>query len=186
MDNLTPEQRRRSADARRGQKRTAEQRARMSAAMKARRAASSAWDGQKGASRSPEVRARISDSLVLAYKEGRAKASGCYKNKWRVYDGPAGRINMRSESELLFALKLDESGIAWEYEPRRFDLGWATYMPDFYLPSLDTWVEIKAWLTDEAAKKIDSFVRLGHRLVVVTYTEVREAGLPSGLKEVAV
>ena len=157
----------------------------MSVAMKERRAVSPAWDAQKGAARSPEVRAKISDGLVLAYKEGRA-TTGCHKNKWCTYEGPGGRVNMRSESEVLFAQKLDENGIAWEYEPRRFDLGWATYMPDFYLPGSDTWVEIKAWLTDEAAKKIDSFVTLGHRLVVVTYTEVRDAGLPSELEEVAV
>lgn len=184
MDNLTPEQRRRSADARRGQKRTPEQRARIAAGAK-RAWAEGKMDALRGRKRPDEVGQKVSQGLLRAYREGRA-TSGCYKNKWSVYEGPAGCIKMRSESEMLFAKKLDEHGIAWEYEPRRFDLGWATYMPDFYLPGSDTWVEIKAWLTDEAARKIDSFIEQGHRLVVVTYTEAREAGLPSELKEVAV
>lgn len=159
----------------------------MSEAMRLRRSIpGNAWSNQKGVPRTPEVRAKLSAAGLLAYKEGRADKTNHFKNKWCVYSGPSGQINMRSQSEVLFAEKLDRHGVAWEYEPRRFDLGWATYMPDFYLPGSDTWVEIKAWLTDEAAKKIDSFVTLGHRLVVVTYTEVREAGLPSELEEVAV
>lgn len=46
---------------------------------------------------------------------------------------------------------------AWQYEPRRFKLSWCTYLPDFYLPELDVWVEIKGYMTEEAQRKIDSF-----------------------------
>lgn len=34
-------------------------------------------------------------------------------------------------------------GIAWEYEPRTFDIGGQNYTPDFYLPETDTYVEVK-------------------------------------------
>jgi hypothetical protein len=37
-------------------------------------------------------------------------------------------------------------GIKWEYEPRIFDLESQNYTPDFYLPEIDTYVEIKNFL----------------------------------------
>jgi hypothetical protein len=50
----------------------------------------------------------------------------------------------RSRLEARWAVFLDALGIAWEYEKEGFDLkedGW--YLPDFYLPDYDAWVEIK-------------------------------------------
>lgn len=50
----------------------------------------------------------------------------------------------RSALEANWAATLDSLGIAWEYEPRRFDLpSGATYLPDFHLPELGTWIEVK-------------------------------------------
>lgn len=41
----------------------------------------------------------------------------------------------------------DALGIAWEYEPQGFEIGWSErrwmYLPDFWLPDLGLWVEVK-------------------------------------------
>lgn len=51
---------------------------------------------------------------------------------------------MRSRSEARFAVFLDALNVRWEYELETFDLGkpgW--YLPDFWLPDLRAWIEIK-------------------------------------------
>ena len=126
----------------------------------------------------PERKAAQSSRTTQAYREGRMRAHGCHRGIWTLYDGPKGQINMRSQSEAIFAHKLDRHGVDWQYEPRRFDLGWSTYCPDFYLPQQNLWVEVKGYLTKTAARKIADFQAQGHHLVVMTYHEVRAASLP--------
>lgn len=54
------------------------------------------------------------------------------------------RIEMRSIFETDFANHLDRLNIKWEYEPKLFKLSnGVNYKPDFYLPELKMWVEIK-------------------------------------------
>jgi hypoxanthine phosphoribosyltransferase len=62
-----------------------------------------------------------------------------------VTDQP--RFAHASEAEL--ARILDYYGVSWEYEPRTFPILWNTdgkvvesFSPDFYLPELDTYVEL--------------------------------------------
>ena len=51
----------------------------------------------------------------------------------------------RSRLEARFAVMFESLGLKWQYEPEGYDLGNAGwYLPDFYLPSLDVWVEVKA------------------------------------------
>lgn len=50
----------------------------------------------------------------------------------------------RSRLEARWAVFFDALGLQWEYEPEGFDLGEAGwYLPDFYLPQLGAWLEIK-------------------------------------------
>lgn len=52
----------------------------------------------------------------------------------------------RSRLEARWAVFFDELGIAWTYEPQGYEVGYdATrpYLPDFYLPDLELWVEVK-------------------------------------------
>ena len=87
--------------------------------------------------------------------------------RWAIYTGPNGTTRkMRSKSEVIFASDLDAQGIEWQYEPKRFDLGWSTYCPDFYLPAFDRWVEVKGYCTDTAQRKIVQFGE-DHALSVV-------------------
>ena len=63
-----------------------------------------------------------------------------------VYNG----YRFRSRLEARWAVFFDTLGIRYEYEKEGYDLGelgW--YLPDFWLPSLDAWVEVKG---DEPTK----------------------------------
>lgn len=72
-----------------------------------------------------------------------------------VYNG----YRFRSRLEARWAVFFDEAGIEYQYEPEGFDLGDGLYyLPDFYLPEEDTWVEIKGQaLTPKEREKIERF-----------------------------
>ena len=57
----------------------------------------------------------------------------------------------RSRTEARFAVLFDAAGIAWQYEHQGFNLNGVRYLPDFYLPELKIYVEVKP--TKEAAKQ---------------------------------
>jgi hypothetical protein len=51
----------------------------------------------------------------------------------------------RSRLEARWAVFFDELGLEWYYELEGYDLGGGLYyLPDFYLPELKCWVEIKS------------------------------------------
>ena len=56
-----------------------------------------------------------------------------------IYNG----YKFRSRLEARWAVFFDSAGIEYEYEPEGFDLGGEWYLPDFYLPWFDCYVEIK-------------------------------------------
>jgi hypothetical protein len=72
-----------------------------------------------------------------------------------VYNG----YRFRSRLEARWAVCFDALGIKYEYEPEGFDLGDGYYyLPDFYLPEHEVWVEIKGKdLTKEEREKIERF-----------------------------
>jgi hypothetical protein len=50
----------------------------------------------------------------------------------------------RSRAEARYAVFLDSLGVKWDYEPEGYRLtGVGKYLPDFYLPGLKAWVEVK-------------------------------------------
>jgi hypothetical protein len=65
----------------------------------------------------------------------------------------------RSRLEARWAVVFDELGIRYQYEPKIFHYGLVTYLPDFYLPGYDRWIEIKALkaLTRGEATKVLEF-----------------------------
>lgn len=53
-------------------------------------------------------------------------------------------VNFRSTLEADWASTLDDAGVLWEYEPTTVTLpSGATYIPDFFLPEIGTWIEVK-------------------------------------------
>jgi len=74
-----------------------------------------------------------------------------------IYKG----YRFRSRLEARWAVFFDALGIEWEYEPEGFelgDLGW--YLPDFYLPSLDMWAEVKPYQIDTGSLEWDKIEAL--------------------------
>lgn len=56
----------------------------------------------------------------------------------------------RSRLEARWAVFFDTFGVSWNYEPEGFVLDDGTrYLPDFYLPSINTWFEVKGKSPDE-------------------------------------
>ena len=71
-----------------------------------------------------------------------------------VYNG----YKFRSRLEARWAVFFDAAGIKYEYEPEGFDMDGLYYLPDFYLPEYDVWVEIKgAPLCEQDRVKIEKF-----------------------------
>lgn len=64
----------------------------------------------------------------------------------------------RSRLEARWAVFLDAMGVDYEYELEGFDLGDFWYLPDFYLPEHECWIEIKGKPPSEYdLKKIATF-----------------------------
>lgn len=55
----------------------------------------------------------------------------------------------RSRLEARWAAFLDELSIAYQYEPEGFNLGGVWYLPDFYLPAQESYLEIKPKIPTE-------------------------------------
>lgn len=67
-------------------------------------------------------------------------------------------IKMRSSWEVAYAKYLDSLNILWKYESKGFRLSNGKYyFPDFYLPELNEWHEVKGWMSSEAVNKISLF-----------------------------
>lgn len=51
--------------------------------------------------------------------------------------------HFRSRLEARWAVFFDAAHIRWEYEPQGYLINDRPYLPDFYLPDHDVWVEVK-------------------------------------------
>ena len=69
-----------------------------------------------------------------------------------------GGICFRSKLEASWAKYLDSIGVKWIYEPQGYELSsGAWYLPDFYLPEADAYLEVKGQLDDESFQKGSCF-----------------------------
>lgn len=62
-----------------------------------------------------------------------------FRVKPTEYEG----YTFRSRTEARWAVFFDALRIKWDYEPQGFEFGGKGYLPDFWLPDLNKWVEIK-------------------------------------------
>lgn len=73
----------------------------------------------------------------------------------------------RSRLEARWAVFFDALGVKYEYEPQGFTFDDGTcYLPDFYLPDCDLWIEVKGLASDSDSHKIELF-REHHTLIVL-------------------
>ena len=88
-------------------------------------------------------------------------------------------ICMRSSWEVKFAYFLDCSNIKWKYEPKRFYMNNYTYLPDFYLPEFNCYIEIKGWFPKKSKKRFDTFKRKYPKLNIklLMYKKLKELGI---------
>lgn len=65
---------------------------------------------------------------------------------------------MRSSWERIVAEKFDSKGIIWKYESKRFVLSdGRSYLPDFFLPDFDVWIEVKGLWHQKSKEKFEVF-----------------------------
>lgn len=98
------------------------------------------------------------ESLKRAWKEGkfdnRPPLKSFNKGKWTWYKD----THFRSSWEAEFAKELDGLGIEWQYEKQQFKLSnGKRYTPDFYVPVLDKYYEVKGYWWPKSKAKFDLF-----------------------------
>lgn len=63
-------------------------------------------------------------------------------------------ITFRSRTEARWAVLFQELGLEWNYEPEGHGLSGRGYLPDFYLPQLRLYVEVKPDETDGSERSV--------------------------------
>jgi len=103
------------------------------------------------------------EEFKISASKNKFGVPGYYKNVW-----------MRSGIERDVARFLDSRKIDWLYESKRFwllEMG-NTYLPDFYLPNLDVYLEVK--YNDDEGEKAKAFREEGNRLIHITKNNFKE------------
>lgn len=102
-------------------------------------------------------------------KAGKFCSQKCYKevffpafNKRNMGFQLDGK-HMRSSWEVRIADLLNQTKIKWQYEPQKFN----NYIPDFYLPELNIYLEVKGYMSQKSLDKIRQFRKLGNTIYIV-------------------
>ncbi len=119
-----------------------------------------------------DARLRQSKQTKQYWIDGRWTSEQSIKNSYGrsgYYKG----IRMRSQVEIRCAMKLDSAGILWEYEPQRFYLEEldCSYLPDFYLPEFDTYLEVK--YTSKGDPRVDALRKTGIKILLVQNKDLK-------------
>ena len=101
-------------------------------------------------------------------------------SKQSIYKKADGTdVVMDSSWEHICAMKLDEAGIEWQRDPG-MTLEYRTvrdrkrkYIPDFYLPDHDIYIEVKGYFTDAARHKMKD-VQLRNPVRILMLESMRE------------
>lgn len=118
------------------------------------------WLGEKRGPHSPETRAKMC-AAALGKPKSEQHVRNILANNWRKdYRPKYSGIYFRSSYEVRLAKAFDRRGIKWMYEPKRFDLGSCSYLPDFYLPKNKVYWEVKGYFSPESQRKVALFREL--------------------------
>jgi len=113
-----------------------------------------------GFKHSEESKKKISETRKERYINGEYNTSNFTKGRRSYYWSPLQNkyVFLRSSYELIYCQYLDKEEIPWLYEPKRFKLSnGSSYSPDFYLPTLNEWREVKGYWYKSARKKFNAF-----------------------------
>ena len=76
----------------------------------------------------------------------------------RYVDSKGRLTRFRSTWEAAFAKYLDDKNLQWAYEAHAWLLSdGSAYIPDFWVPQLDAYFEVKGWTSEESARKLALF-----------------------------
>lgn len=104
-----------------------------------------------------------------------------------IYKG----VKFRSGWEAEVAKRLDEADILWEYEKYRFNVNngkkiikpnkqrlpkHTIYIPDFYLPEFNIYLEVKGWWRKENLEKVLKFRSHGYKLTIIMEKDLYNKG----------
>lgn len=122
-----------------------------------------------------EAKQKMSESMKEGFRTGRLKPPKHGRGRTGIRED----LNQyfRSNWEANLARMFNFNRIKWLFEPQRFDLGECTYLPDFYLPAKDLWIEVKGWIKDKDKKKVEyqlSEFSKDHNLLVVNKNAYRQ------------
>ena len=128
-----------------------------------------------GVGHSIETRKKMSRAFVNGRKIGLHSIWG----KIVKYETPnQGVVTMRSTWEASTADYLTHNNFDWYYEVTTFKLSeLLSYRPDFYLPELNLYIEVKGLLFDTDIKKIELFRSLGYILELWDKSVLLEKGI---------
>jgi predicted DNA-binding protein YlxM (UPF0122 family) len=103
--------------------------------------------------------------------------SGCW-GKPSLYKTPfQGVVKMRSSWEVKTADYLNDKNIKWYYEYEWLDLGDSKYLPDFYLPDLNLYIEVKGRKKAEDIKKVKTARKLNFKVLLWDGEELLRRGI---------
>lgn len=74
-----------------------------------------------------------------------------------IYKNGEVSITMRSTWEVKYAYYLDSVGYSWLYEPEWFETSVGFYLPDFFLPDLKQYHEVKGFHKEKGILKMEAF-----------------------------
>lgn len=97
---------------------------------------------------------------------GNAQGSGMLTAIETHYDGH----RFRSRLEARWAVFFNALGIKYEYEPEGYEFAGQKYLPDFWIPSWDAFVEIKPAIPDyDQMSRLIAFAQHANKNLLVIY-----------------
>jgi hypothetical protein len=115
-----------------------------------------------------------------AFSNGKRKDFG-FSGNWGkpvLYESPyQGLIKMRSGWEAKTADYLTSKNIKWYYEYKWLNLGESKYLPDFYLPELGLYIEVKGRKKKKDIEKVKTARKLKFRVLLWDGEELLRRGI---------
>lgn len=110
-----------------------------------------------------EARKKMSDAFVNGRKFGFGATTW---GKGQHYESPLqGKVWMRSSWEVKVANYLTSSGLKWYYEYKWLKIGELHYLPDFFIPILKLYIEVKGRKKKEDMEKLN-LARQKHNVIL--------------------